>query len=155
MTPTIRQPLTIRAARGLVGVHAASHLRRRMVELDRELLDHAPELVRIVVHELFHFVWQRLDNATRAAWSELLKSEMRRRVKGELGWSAEMRKEKLGVTGNSPRRWRDYSCESFCDTAAWYFSPRRRHSEFTLDRRARPVRRRWFDQLLGSRRLPV
>ena len=30
------------------------------------------------------------------------------------------------------RRWREYCCESFCDTAAWMYSGVERHEEFTL-----------------------
>ena len=147
--------LRLEAAGPLDRVHARTNLRRRLIELDQDLLGDAPEFVRITVHELFHFVWRRLDNGTRRDWQTLLSGELSRHVAGELGWSAEWRKAKIVADGGSPRRQRDYACESFCDTAAWYFSPRRRHPEFTLDRAARQIRRRWFDQLLARRPLPL
>jgi len=34
--------------------------------LDSELLSSPGELARILIHELYHFVWWRLDNATRS-----------------------------------------------------------------------------------------
>lgn len=130
--------------------HAASHIRKRLVELDEALLGDARELHRILTHELFHFVWARLDNASRRTWSNLLLREIELGTDGELGWSAELRKEALGEQ-TSGRRWRDYICESFCDTAAWYFT-RGRHAEFTLGRDARRVRERWIRALLAKPR---
>ena len=41
-------------------------------------------------------------------------------------------------------RWRDYLCESFCDTAAWIYSGVRRHPEYTLAARHRNRRAEWF-----------
>ena len=70
----------------------------------------------------------------------------RRGRRGELGWSAEWRKDALGaddVAGRT-RRWREYCCESFCDTAAWLYSGVERHEEFTLGERWRRGRRAWF-----------
>lgn len=145
----------MRARRPLAGVHAITDLRRRTVELDQQLLSDAPELVRITVHEIFHFVWRRLDNGTRRAWRALLDQEMAAGVPGELGWSAEWRKAKIAADGGSAGRWRDYACESFCDTAAWYFSPRRPHEECTLPAQARTNRKKWFDTLLEARPLPL
>ncbi len=133
--------------------HAASFLRDREIWLDRALLEHAPEALRIVTHELFHFVWLRLDNASRREWSQLLADEMRRKVKGELGWSAEWRKQAQPRPGT--RVWRDYVCESFCDTAAWFFSSGPRHEEHTLAASARPRRRQYFRKLAARRKLPV
>jgi hypothetical protein len=40
--------------------------------------------------------------------------------------------------------WREYCCESFCDTAAWLYSGVQVHSEFTLAGRYRHRRRVWF-----------
>lgn len=139
-------------------VHAGSFLLRREMVLDEELLDQAPELMRILAHELFHFVWRRLDNATRLEWERILTGEWNAKVKGELGFSADSRKNSLSLADvkGRTRRWREYACESFCDTAAWMFSPlEEKHEEFTLSKRARPARRRWFVGLLQREKLPV
>jgi hypothetical protein len=42
------------------------------------------------------------------------------------------------------RRWREYCCESFCDTAAWLYAGVARHEEFTLAAPLRAARRKWF-----------
>lgn len=126
-----------------VEVHAACFIRQRLMILDTTLRRDRRELARIVTHELAHFVWTRLSNAQRAEWEALIQAEHRRRLRGELGWSAEWRKTALKKPG-SPRRWRIYLCEAFCDTAAWLFSGLRSHDEFTLAASARAVRRRWF-----------
>jgi hypothetical protein len=112
---------------------------------------------RILVHEIFHFVWVRLSNATRWDWEAVLSGERQRRASGELGWSAEWRKQKLkdsDVLGRSAA-WRQYACEAFCDTAAWRFAGLREHEEFTLAERFRRKRGAWFAQHLESRELPV
>ena len=69
------------------------------------------------------------------------------RAKGELGWSAEWRKAKLTAADGErrSRRWREYCCESFCDTAAWLYSVTSSHAEYTLAGRFRIARRRWFE----------
>lgn len=139
--------------RGGEEVHAAAFLQARELLLDTSLLQDAGELIRIFSHEIFHFVWRRLDNRTRANWEKVLRSERRHRVRGELGWSAEMRKIKL--TSAAGRKWKDYVCESFCDTAAWYFSGGRAHEEFTLSLAARKTRKRWFENLMKRRRLAI
>ncbi len=138
-------------------VHAGTFLRRREIVLDSELLAQPRELARIFVHELFHFVWLRLDHATRRSWEALLSEELRRRARGELGWSSEWRKQGLSATGcaRRSRRWRDYVCESFCDTAAWLALASRAHDEFTLAPGWRAVRRRWFGRALGGRALSI
>jgi len=59
------------------------------------------ELSRILVHELFHFAWVRLSNDTRRSWGALVEVEMARRARGELGWSAEWRKQLLVATSGS------------------------------------------------------
>ncbi|HWR51887.1 MAG TPA: hypothetical protein VN428_12310 [Bryobacteraceae bacterium] len=132
-----------------MAVHAGSHIRTRTMALDRALLGRPRELARIFVHELFHFAWIHLSNAERRSWQELLSTE---RGSGELGWSAEMRKLKLQPSDgpNRTRRWREYSCESFCDTAAWLFAGAARHEEFTLAARWRERRKRWFRRFLGN-----
>src|SRR5262249_28240711 len=103
-------------------VYAATFIRKRQIVLDLELRRQSSEFARILTHELFHFVWVRLRNAVRRSYETLLRREWKERARGELGWSAESRKKLL------PRRrppaarrpaWRDYICESFCDSAAW------------------------------------
>lgn len=134
-----------------MAVHAASFLRRRRIVFDRALLADQRELARIVVHELFHFVWVRLSNAQRASWSGVLAAQ---RTAGELGWSADWRKQALrecGTAGPTSRAWREYACESFCDTAAWLYSGVSRHEEFSLPGAERAVRRGWFAALLRHR----
>ena len=92
------------------------------------------EFPRIFVHELFHFIWAEAGQPG----APLL------RASGEGGWQAGARASWAGRRSgeNAPlaagdvqsrsRRWREYCCESFCDTAAWLYSGARRHGEFTL-----------------------
>jgi hypothetical protein len=83
--------------------------------------------------------------------------ELRCGISGELGWSAEWRKLALkpsDVTKRT-RRWREYCCESFCDTAAALYSGVRRHSEFTLPVAGRRARRAWFDSQIGGKPVPI
>ncbi len=134
-------------------VHAASFLRERRLVLDASLRASRGELARIALHELFHFVWLRLGNPARRSWEDLVRRQVRAGARGELGWSAELRLGKLRPRDATQRtrRWREYACESFCDSAAWAFGPLRSHSEFTLEERFRPARKRWFDELLRHR----
>lgn len=121
--------------RASLGPHlAATSIPRRVIYLDREVLAQRGDFERILVHELFHFVWVRLSNQARREWESLLSVEFRRRVKGELGWSAEWRKHKLGTQDVAARTpaWRRYACESFCDSAARLYSGLKNHEEFTL-----------------------
>jgi hypothetical protein len=138
-------------------VHAASFLRRRLIILDVELRKHPRELERILTHELLHFAWMRLGNALRRSWEDVLAGELRHRARGELGWSSEWRKSKLsaGDWRNRTRRWREYACESFADTAAWLRAERRAHEEFTLAARYRAARKQWFAANLGNRTVPI
>jgi hypothetical protein len=128
-------------------VYAGSFIRKRQIVLDQDLERHPRELARILVHELFHFAWVRLGNPMRRSYEMLVREEWKRRARGELGWSAESRKRVLSQgsprAGNSPE-WRDYLCESFCDTAAWIYSGVRRHPEYTLATRHRNRRAEWF-----------
>lgn len=139
------------------GVHAAAFLRERRIVLEAGLLRSPRNLSRILVHELFHFVWLRLGNARRRSFGALLASEIRRRARGELGWSAQMRKTLLHPEDpvTRPRRWREYVCESFCDSAARIYSNQRRHSEYTLARLFRERRRRWFKNALSGGPIPI
>lgn len=104
-----------------VEVYAASFARRREVALDRTLAVDPDHLRRIVAHELFHFVWLRMNNRQRKRWGDLLQSE---RSKGELGWSSEWRRRQLKATdlALNTRKWREYVSESFSDTGAWFES---------------------------------
>jgi hypothetical protein len=134
-------------------VHAGSFLRQRRIEFDCT----RAEFPRIFVHELFHFVWLRAGNPLRLSYEQLLRSEQVEGARGELGWSADWRRQALtpaDVRGRS-RRWREYCCESFCDTAAWLFSGVSGHTEFTLARRFNMPRRAWFQKAFGNRDLPV
>ena len=131
-------------------VHAGTFLRKRLIVLDRALLAAPREFDRIFIHELFHFAWLRLGNSSRRDWERLLAAEIRSGAKGELGWSAEWRKLELRRhdVARRTRRWREYACESFCDTAAWILS-RGRHAEHTLTAGARRPRRQWFCNFLS------
>ncbi len=133
-------------------VHAGSFMRKRVIVLDAALLHRPGELVRILLHELFHFIWLRAGNPRRRSWERLLASEMRVGACGELGWSSEGPKSLLATLDvrDRSRRWREYACESFCDTAAWLYAGLRRHDEFTLAARFRPARREWFRRSLGG-----
>ena len=138
-------------------VHAGSFIRKRRIVLDQELQRQPKELARILVHELFHFTWVRLGNPARRSYEALVRREWEQRARGELGWSAESRKrslldQTLGAAG-SPR-WREYLCESFCDTAAWIYSGVRRHSEYTLAARHRNRRAEWFQDVFQRGTIP-
>jgi len=139
-------------------VHGGSQLRKRLIVLDRALLNRPGELKRILIHEVFHFVWLRIPQAVRLSYEGMLRRELAGRARGELGWSAELRKARLGTEDPAARsrRWRDYACESFCDTAAWLYSGLKKHEEFTLKPRFCQARRRWWAALVGARQtLPV
>jgi len=167
-------------------LHAASFIPQRYVVLRRSLFRRRVELGRILYHELCHFLWPRLGNLLRQRYDALLRREFRDGVRGELGYSAELRKKQLrerrgsGIPkpsrpsahapgherqSNGARKragrevsrqpagpWREYVCESFCDTAAYALlgSERRvRHSEYTLSRAARARRLRWVGEVCG------
>jgi hypothetical protein len=139
-------------------VHAGSFLRKRRIVLDRELERQPKELARILVHELFHFAWVRLGNPARDSYASLVREEWRRHARGELGWSAELRKRALLKHSRRPtssRPWRDYLCESFCDTGAWLYSGVRRHPEYTLAARHRMRRAEWFQRVFARGGIPI
>ncbi|MBX9603407.1 MAG: hypothetical protein K2X35_20545 [Bryobacteraceae bacterium] len=131
-----------------VEVHAAAFLRRRELMLHAELRDSPRELSRILVHELFHFAWLRLGNTRRDSWMHLLRKELDLGARGELGWSAEWRKRRSPSPGSLA--FREYACESFCDSGACFYSLAGRHPEFTLKRRFRDRRRAWFRDFLET-----
>ncbi len=137
-------------------VFAGSFIRKRQIVLDQELERQPRELARILVHELFHFAWVRLGNPARRSYEELLRLEWKQRARGELGWSAELRKNGLlEPPPSSSPLWRDYLCESFCDTAAWIYSGVRRHPEYTLSPRHRNRRADWFRAAFQGRQIPI
>jgi len=161
LPPISGQPVRLEIRRALMdrrgAVHASSFVRERRIAFDASLAGDPREFARIFVHEVFHFAWLRLGNARRWSYEELLREELLGRARGELGWSAEWRKRAL--LPEDPhlrtRRWREYVCESFCDTAAWIFSGVRSHEEYTLACRFRERRRRWFTQSNVSERISI
>lgn len=140
-------------------LHAASFIPQRYVVLNRRLFRRRVELGRILYHELCHFLWPRLGNPLRQSYEAMMRAEFHEGVRGELGYSSEWRKKKLRAAGGrvsrQKRLWREYVCESFCDTASYVLlaSERRTgHSEYTLSRAARERRGRWMQaQVLGVR----
>ena len=132
-----------------MGTHiAGASIPRRLILLDAAVFARPGEFERVLIHELFHFAWVRLSNERRRGWERLLEQELRENITGELGWSAEWRKDTLTRADALRRtpRWRRYACESFCDTAAWLFAGLSAHDEFTLAPRTRRIRRQWFQQ---------
>jgi len=138
-------------------VHAGSFLRQRRIVLDAALKKKPRELERILTHELFHFAWLRLGNPKRRSYEDVLRREFRAGVKGELGWSAECAKTAIARADATrrTRRWRQYVCESFCDSGAWLFAGAGRHEEYTLPASARRARRGWFEQTRLTRQISV
>jgi hypothetical protein len=128
-------------------VHAGSFILRREIVLESDLASDPSELARVLAHELFHFAWLHAGNPRRRSYESLLKAELDRKARGELGWSSEYRKQLLSASDIlcRTRRWREYACESFCDSAAWLFAGLPKHEEFTLPDRFRRLRRRWFE----------
>jgi hypothetical protein len=161
LPPVSGRPVRLEVRRALTdrhgAVHAGAFLRQRRIAFDAELAGDPREFARIFVHEVFHFAWLRLGNARRWSYEELLRGELRGHARGELGWSAEWRKRALRPDDaeRRTRSWREYTCESFCDTAAWLYSGVRAHEEYTLARRFRERRRRWFEQSAISERLSI
>jgi hypothetical protein len=129
-----------------IEVHAASWARRREVVLDAALAASDGELARIATHELFHFVWLRMNNRQRRAWGGLLAAE---RTRGELGWSSEWRRRALTPADalENTGRWREYVSESFCDTGAWIVTGLRGDQDSTPGKRWLSRRKRFFDEL--------
>jgi len=158
LPPLSGRPIRVEL-RQTLGAHlAATHIPRRIILLDACLLAQPGEFERILVHEIFHFAWVRLSNQTRRSWEGVLAKEFANRARGELGWSAEWRKAKIGPADIRRRTpgWRRYVCESFCDTSAWLYAGLRRHDEYTLGAGPRRARRDWFAaRFLGRRPVPV
>ncbi len=145
---------SLRASRGKLvsgshagsAVHAASFLRERRIVLDSALLRNAAERDRILAHEIFHFVWWKLPPATRGQYANIIRAERLSSVPGEMGWSAEWRKNALAPSDwfAGTRRFRDYLCESFCDSAAALIVSLKQHPEITLPAGARRARFAWL-----------
>lgn len=150
LPPLQGKPIRV-VIRASLGPHlAATSIPRRVIYLDRQVLAERGEFERILVHELFHFAWVRLSNQNRWDWERVLSSEFRRRVRGELGWSAEWRKKQLqpnDVCNRTPA-WRRYICESFCDSAARVYSGIVKHEEFTLSSSSVQSRVEWMRNLV-------
>jgi hypothetical protein len=148
------RPIRVELRNSLGPHHAATSIPRRLILLDRGVLTNKGDFERILIHEIFHFVWVRLSNQTRRDWEDLLASE---RESGELGWSAEWRKLKLKSSAARLRspQWKRYARESFCDSAAYLFSGLTRHDEFTLPASCRRARRAWFQRNLASHAIPI
>jgi len=161
LPPIAGRPVRLEVRRALRDghgeVHAGAFLRERRIAFDSALAGDPREFARIFVHELFHFVWPRLGNARRWSWEALLRQELRGRARGELGWSSEWRKRALDPAdaARRTRRWREYACESFCDTAAWAFAGVRSHPEYTLAGRFSERRRRWLAEARVSERISI
>ena len=157
MPPLTGAPVRVDVVRGLRDrrgpVHAGTFLRERRISLDCT----RAEFPRIFVHEVAHFIWLRLGNPARFRYEDLVRAEIAARASGELGWSAEWRKKALRAedAAGRTRRWREYGCESFCDTAACLYGGMERHPEFTLGARWRRGRRTWFAEVLGNRTLSI
>ena len=138
-------------------VYAGSFLRKRKIVLDKHMLQAPRLLERIFIHEVFHFIWSRLGTPLRESFQKLIESEFDNAVPGELGWSAESMKLKLqaGDRESRSRRWKDYVCESFCDTGGWCFGTAKRYSENNLSPESRRARRAWMRQNLLHRPLAI
>ena len=135
-----------------IPVYAASFIRAREIVFETELLAEPRLLQLIAVHELFHFVWTRLSNSARHEFADLLRFELDSRARGELGESAVVKKSLLaaGPCSGESCLWRDYVCESFCDTAAWLYSGIELNPFFSLANRWKRKRAAWFEAAIGS-----
>lgn len=133
-------------------VYAAAFLRERKIILEAGLLSNAQCFQLILIHELFHFVWLRVANTARAEFNDLLLKEWSKRARGELGESSALKKERLreAVVTNGSRHWRDYVCESFCDTAAWLYGGTGDSALFTLGKGWMERRQAWFQSAAKS-----
>jgi hypothetical protein len=93
----------------------------------------------------------------RAAYEALIAAEFDSGKTGEMAWSAEWRRNDLisGDREGRTRRWREYLCESFCDTAAAYALGIESHPEITLGPGARRRRHQWMAANLDLDRLRI
>lgn len=123
-------------------VYAASFIRKREIVLEEELPTEGGLLPAILLHELFHFAWVRAGNEVRRNYEALLREELTGGARAEIGESSEVSKGRLHGQEN-PSNWKHYVCESFCDTAAWHFSPKS-SGPIRLAARWRRKRAAWF-----------
>ncbi len=132
---------------------AVSYINTRLVVLRRRLFRQHRLGQRLFYHELCHFLWPRLGTPRRRAFDRVLRRELRAGVRGELGYTAALCKQALGRR-RSGAPWREYVCESFCDTGAYALlratgvASRARSVEFTLGRRQRAARLWQWTRLL-------
>jgi len=135
--------------------YASTSIPGREIALDPELRRTPREHIRILLHEYFHFAWVRLGNQKRWAWEQYLAEEWRAGARGEAGWSAEWRKKELTAKDVAARtkRWREYCCESFCDTGAWIQSGV--DKENTLSAAHQLNRALWFTKQFGETPLRI
>lgn len=136
-------------------VYAASFIRQRRIVLETGLLSTPAALRFIFVHELFHFAWLRLGNTRRAEYSTLLTRELDGKARGELGESSAVKKAEVRFERNicpQSQVWRDYLCESFCDSAACLFGGGPVHDGVKLANTWTVLRRDWFLQSLAEKR---
>ncbi len=127
-------------------VHAASFIRKRRIVLESELL-HNPAVLRLILaHELFHFAWVRLNNAQRRGYLHLVSMELNRGARGELGESSVVAKQSVAGANwfTDSARFKNYVCESFCDTGAWLYGGVQTHSFFSLAKKWQKQRAAWF-----------
>lgn len=139
-----RGRLLSRSPDGGTAVQGASFIRERRIVIEAQLVRYPRQFRLILIHEIFHFVWARLSNTKRAAFASLLRDELGAGARGELGESSEVKKSARPVPDSTA--WRDYACESFCDTAAYVYSGFKSHPAFTLEKRWAYRRRVWFEQ---------
>ena len=127
-------------------------MRERRILLETTLAGDPANFARIFVHELFHFAWLRLGNPRRRSYELLLAEEIAARAAGELGWSAEWRKYALAPSDRRlrTRRWREYACESFCDSAAWLYSGRAAIRNLRCLRASGRAGARWFARSVAT-----
>ena len=128
-------------------VHAAAFIRKRLIVLETDLFAQTDRLRLILVHEIFHFAWVRLSNGERRGFADLLVTEMQDKARGEMGESAGVKKRFLqsrSPVDRQSRLWRDYICESFCDSAAAFFSGTAVNEYLTLAGRWAKRRRAWL-----------
>lgn len=130
-------------------VYAGSFLRERRIVLEDSLAAQSATLRLIFVHEVLHFAWWRLGNGSRSSFGKLLAGERAARARGELGESSQVAKDNYqsGPSAGSSQLWRDYVCESFCDTGAWLWAGVEDHDSFQLAARWKAKRSTWFRAL--------
>jgi len=126
---------------------AVSYVRERVIVLRQRLFRQRWLGQRLFYHELCHFLWPRLGVRARKRFVRHLERERARGLRGELGYSAQYRKSRLPRPGQPGQAaWREYACESFCDTGAYALARAAgsrqalRSVEFTLAARRRRAR---------------